>query len=113
MQVQGESSRVVSASGPEGVLSQAGARLKYRGLSGTVVTMAREEGLLSLYNGLIPGLQRQLCFASVRIGLYDTVKHMYMDFFNGQSLVILLSKHACRLRFVGLGNLLLAHSLIL
>lgn len=47
--------------------------------------MAREEGFRSLYNGLIPGLQRQLCFASVRIGFYDAVKQMYIDFFKAGS----------------------------
>lgn len=33
----------------------------------------------SLYGGLSAGLQRQMCFASVRIGLYDTVKFFYTD----------------------------------
>ncbi|KAG7267724.1 hypothetical protein CRUP_031614 [Coryphaenoides rupestris] len=31
----------------------------------------RLQGPRSLYNGLIAGLQRQVCFASIRIGLYD------------------------------------------
>jgi CRISPR/Cas system-associated protein endoribonuclease Cas2 len=32
-----------------------------------------------LYNGLIPGLQHQMCLASVRIGMYDLVKEFYTD----------------------------------
>jgi len=39
--------------------------------------MIRTEGPRSLYNGLVAGLQRQMSFASVRIGLYDSVKAFY------------------------------------
>ncbi|OCT96432.1 hypothetical protein XELAEV_18014110mg [Xenopus laevis] len=35
------------------------------------------EGAASLYNGLVAGLQRQMSFASIRIGLYDSVKQFY------------------------------------
>jgi len=51
--------------------------IRYRGVFGTIATMVRTEGPRSLYNGLVAGLQRQLCFASVRIGLYDNVKSFY------------------------------------
>jgi len=52
---------------------------KYRGVIGTIMTISREEGARALYNGLVPGLQRQMCFASVRIGLYDSVKEFYCE----------------------------------
>lgn len=51
--------------------------LKYRGVLQTVATIAREEGPGRLYGGLGPGLQRQACFATVRIGFYDSVKDYY------------------------------------
>lgn len=51
--------------------------IRYRGVFGTISTMIRTEGPRSLYNGLVAGLQRQLCFASIRIGLYDNVKNFY------------------------------------
>uniref|UniRef100_A0A3Q3Q1H5 Dicarboxylate carrier UCP2 n=1 Tax=Monopterus albus TaxID=43700 RepID=A0A3Q3Q1H5_MONAL len=51
--------------------------IRYRGVFGTISTMIRTEGPKSLYNGLVAGLQRQVCFASVRIGLYDNVKNFY------------------------------------
>ncbi|XP_061778898.1 mitochondrial brown fat uncoupling protein 1 [Nerophis lumbriciformis] len=51
--------------------------IRYRGVFGTISTMVRTEGPRSLYNGLVAGLQRQLCFASVRIGLYDNVRDFY------------------------------------
>lgn len=51
--------------------------IRYRGVFGTISTMVRTEGPRSLYNGLVAGLQRQVCFASIRIGLYDNVKNFY------------------------------------
>ena len=57
--------------------------LKYRGLTGTIATICREEGPRAVYNGLAPGLHRQLVFASIRIGLYDDVKRIYSAAFKG------------------------------
>ncbi|XP_022063844.1 mitochondrial uncoupling protein 2-like [Acanthochromis polyacanthus] len=54
-----------------------GQRSKYRGVFGTIFTMVKTEGPRSLYSGLVAGLQRQMSFASVRIGLYDTMKQLY------------------------------------
>jgi solute carrier family 25 uncoupling protein 8/9 len=39
-----------------------------------IKTMVAEEGIKSLYKGLSAGLQRQMVFASLRIGLYEPVK---------------------------------------
>ena len=38
-------------------------------------TIAREEGVTSLYNGLSAGIQRQCVFAGLRIGLYVPVRN--------------------------------------
>ncbi len=65
-QIQGESHKAEGASA-----------VKYRGVFGTITTMVRTEGPRSLYNGLVAGLQRQMSFASVRIGLYDSMKQFY------------------------------------
>lgn len=51
--------------------------MEYRGVLGTLSTMVRTEGPRSLYSGLAAGLQRQMSFASIRIGLYDSVKQLY------------------------------------
>jgi len=56
-------------------------KLKYRGMFNALTTIAREEGPRALYNGLVPGLQRQLAFCTVRIGLYDSFKKFYVDLF--------------------------------
>ncbi|XP_029304745.1 LOW QUALITY PROTEIN: mitochondrial uncoupling protein 2-like [Cottoperca gobio] len=64
LQIQGESQKGEGA-------------VKYRGVFGTITTMVRTEGGQELYNGLVAGLQRQMSFASVRIGLYDSMKQFY------------------------------------
>lgn len=66
IQIQGESNKAHGAS-----------TTKYRGVFGTITTIVRAEGLQGLYNGLVAGLQRQMSFASVRIGLYDSMKQFY------------------------------------
>ncbi|KAK6643663.1 hypothetical protein RUM43_005173 [Polyplax serrata] len=50
-----------------------------RGVFNTISTVAKRDGPLRLYQGLAAGLQRQMCFASVRIGLYDTFKNFYQE----------------------------------
>ncbi|XP_067112793.1 dicarboxylate carrier UCP2 [Osmerus mordax] len=69
LQIQGEAKGTAASSN--------GTAVKYRGVFGTITTMVRTEGARSLYNGLAAGLQRQMSFASVRIGLYDSVKQFY------------------------------------
>jgi len=49
------------------------------GMLSTIMSISRTEGPRALYSGLAPGLQRQMCFASVRIGLYDAVKQKYTN----------------------------------
>ncbi|XP_060707285.1 mitochondrial brown fat uncoupling protein 1 isoform X2 [Hemiscyllium ocellatum] len=69
LQIQGEATRSSEVGVPKSI--------KYRGVWGTIGTIVRTEGPRSLYNGLIAGLQRQMIFASIRIGLYDSVKQLY------------------------------------
>ncbi|KAL3057578.1 hypothetical protein OYC64_007945 [Pagothenia borchgrevinki] len=66
LQIQGESKP-----------SLKGQRVKFRGVFGTIFTMVKTEGPRSLYSGLVAGLHRQMSFASVRIGLYDSMKQFY------------------------------------
>lgn len=53
--------------------------VRYRGMIGTMFTIAKTEGVKNMYKGLVPGIHRQMCFASIRIGLYDSVKKLYGD----------------------------------
>ncbi|MED6204582.1 Mitochondrial uncoupling protein 2 [Stylosanthes scabra] len=47
---------------------------KYKGLLGTMKTIAREEGITALWKGVVPGMHRQCVYGGLRIGLYDPVK---------------------------------------
>lgn len=64
LQIQGESKSI-------------NVQKRYRGVFGTIFTMVKTEGPRSLYSGLVAGLHRQMSFASVRIGLYDSMKQFY------------------------------------
>lgn len=66
LQIQGEAKSALN-----------GQKAKFRGVFGTIFTMWKTEGPRSLYSGLVAGLHRQMTFASVRIGLYDTMKQFY------------------------------------
>ncbi|NP_001107354.1 mitochondrial brown fat uncoupling protein 1 [Xenopus tropicalis] len=68
LQIQGETTGSGAANG-----------IRYKGVFGTISTIVKTEGPKSLYNGLVAGLQRQMSFASIRIGLYDTVKLFYTN----------------------------------
>ncbi|KAI9008530.1 mitochondrial carrier domain-containing protein [Hyaloraphidium curvatum] len=54
------------------------ARAHYKGLADCLATMARQEGLPSLWRGVTAGLQRQAVFAPLRLGLYEPVRNFYM-----------------------------------
>ncbi|XP_017779530.1 PREDICTED: mitochondrial uncoupling protein 2-like [Nicrophorus vespilloides] len=82
LQIQGEARSVVQNGTVALLRSQTGTQY---GLFGTLANMVRQEGARSLYNGLSAGLQRQMCFASVRIGLYDTFKTFYQHLIDGNS----------------------------
>lgn len=49
---------------------------RYKGLFGTCGKVAAEEGVMALFSGLTPGLQRQFVFAGLRIGLYVPIRNM-------------------------------------
>jgi len=51
------------------------------GLFGTLMNIAKTEGIKCWWNGIIPGLQRQCVFASIRIGMYDGTKDFYSELF--------------------------------
>lgn len=55
---------------------------KQLGVMRMVLTILQKEGVKSLYNGLTAGLQRQMVFSMVRIGLYDSIKAFYLNAFN-------------------------------
>ncbi|KAJ8031460.1 Mitochondrial uncoupling protein 2 [Holothuria leucospilota] len=80
LQVQGENAAASKSSFSFAKARQQKKNFRYRGVFGTIKTIVREEGPRGLYNGLTPGLQRQLCFCAVRIGLYENIKEYYSAF---------------------------------
>jgi solute carrier family 25 uncoupling protein 8/9 len=52
---------------------------KYKGMFGTMATIAREEGAASLWKGIVPGLHRQCLFGGLRIGLYEPVSSLHFS----------------------------------
>jgi len=63
-------------------------QLKYRGMSHAIFTILKEEGVQSLFRGLNAGIQRQICFCGIRIGLYDNVRKFYGDTNEGKPQVM-------------------------
>jgi solute carrier family 25 uncoupling protein 8/9 len=51
--------------------------VKYHGTLHTLTTVAREEGVRSLWKGLVPGLHRQVLLGGVRIASYDPIRDFY------------------------------------
>ncbi|XP_076636136.1 dicarboxylate carrier UCP2 [Colletes latitarsis] len=82
MQIAGETRPLLVASVDGSMLAM---RNSQPGLWRTVENIVRLEGTRSLYGGLSAGLQRQMCFASIRLGLYDTVKSHYAGIIDGNN----------------------------
>ncbi|XLU45946.1 hypothetical protein S245_040760, partial [Arachis hypogaea] len=62
---------------------------KYKGMMGTVATIAREEGLASLWKGIVPGLHHQCLYGGLRIGLYDPQLVLFISIiFNANNLIM-------------------------
>jgi hypothetical protein len=75
---------------------------KYRGMVGTIATIAREEGTISLWRGIVPGLHRQILFGGLRIGLYEPVCFSHLAFLPHHSPFCLLSSQ--QMIFLGIAT---------
>ncbi len=62
--------------------SGAGAGIQGTGLLGMVLSIARTEGPAALFKGLTAGLQRQLIFGTLRLGMYEPVRFPPIAQFN-------------------------------
>ena len=49
---------------------------RYKGLFGTMAKVTAEEGPFALFKGLVPGLQRQIVFNGLSIGLYVPIRDL-------------------------------------
>ena len=57
---------------------QDSAKPTYRGLFHVLSSMVREEGATVPWRGVSAGIQRQMAFAPIRIGLYEPVRNFYV-----------------------------------
>ncbi|KAF7022537.1 hypothetical protein CFC21_035247 [Triticum aestivum] len=48
------------------------------GMLGTMMSIAREEGVSALWKGIIPGFHRQCLYGGLRVGLYEPVKALFV-----------------------------------
>lgn len=51
-----------------------GGERRYKGPVQTIGRIASEEGIMAPFKGWVPGLQRQVLFTGIRLGLYERVK---------------------------------------
>lgn len=63
----------------QGELSKKGTPKAYTGLLDCAVKMARNEGILSLQKGLVPGAMYQFVMNGVRLGMYPSLKRTFGD----------------------------------
>lgn len=54
----------------------------YRGFSHAITTIARTEGMASLYSGLSAALTRQLTYTTLRLGLYTSMRDSWAETHN-------------------------------
>ena len=57
---------------------QDSAKPTYRGLYHVLTSMVRDEGFTTPWRGVSAGIQRQMAFAPIRIGLYEPVRNFYV-----------------------------------
>ena len=50
------------------------ARQRYRGMLNCLVTLVKEEGVASVYQGITPALIRQAVYGTIKFGLYYSAK---------------------------------------
>ncbi len=64
---------------------QSSTTAEYTGLIDCIRKMIHNEGITSPWKGVSAGIQRQLAFAPIRIGLYEPVRNGYMNYFGYNS----------------------------
>uniref|UniRef100_A0A1Q3FT35 Putative mitochondrial uncoupling protein 2 n=1 Tax=Culex tarsalis TaxID=7177 RepID=A0A1Q3FT35_CULTA len=94
LQIQGEQEKAVR---------------RYRGLAGTIATITRQEGFRALYGGLSAGLQRQMCFSAIRLGLYESVKTFYTSLLEENVGSLQIGTRVCAGMTTGALAVLVAH----
>ncbi|XP_017713048.1 PREDICTED: brain mitochondrial carrier protein 1 [Rhinopithecus bieti] len=65
--------------------------IKYRGMFHALFRICKEEGVLALYSGIAPALLRQASYGTIKIGIYQSLKRLFVERLEGQYTHPLLS----------------------
>ncbi|XP_037678194.1 brain mitochondrial carrier protein 1 isoform X2 [Choloepus didactylus] len=62
--------------------------IKYRGMFHALFRIYREEGILALYSGIAPALLRQASYGTIKIGIYQSLKRLFVERLEDETLLI-------------------------
>ncbi|XP_067404584.1 brain mitochondrial carrier protein 1 isoform X2 [Emydura macquarii macquarii] len=62
--------------------------IKYRGMFHALFRICKEEGVLALYSGIAPALLRQASYGTIKIGIYQSLKRLFVDRLEGLGLPV-------------------------
>lgn len=61
--------------------------IKYRGMFHALFRIYKEEGVLALYSGIAPALLRQASYGTIKIGIYQSLKRLFVERLEGLRLL--------------------------
>lgn len=61
--------------------------IKYRGMFHALFRIYKEEGILALYSGIAPALLRQASYGTIKIGIYQSLKRLFVERLEGLGLL--------------------------
>ncbi|XP_035927579.2 kidney mitochondrial carrier protein 1 isoform X1 [Halichoerus grypus] len=62
--------------------------IRYRGMLHALVRIGREEGLKALYSGIAPAMLRQASYGTIKIGIYQSLKRLFVEHPEDETLLI-------------------------
>uniref|UniRef100_A0A8B9UA22 Brain mitochondrial carrier protein 1 n=1 Tax=Anas zonorhyncha TaxID=75864 RepID=A0A8B9UA22_9AVES len=62
--------------------------VRYRGMFHALFRICREEGGRALYSGIAPALLRQASYGTIKIGIYQSLKRLFVDRLEDETLLI-------------------------
>uniref|UniRef100_A0A8C9B4X6 Solute carrier family 25 member 30 n=1 Tax=Phocoena sinus TaxID=42100 RepID=A0A8C9B4X6_PHOSS len=62
--------------------------IRYRGMLHVLVRIGREEGLKTLYSGIAPVTSRQASYGTIKIGVYQSLKRLFVERPEDETLLI-------------------------
>ncbi|XP_059858680.1 kidney mitochondrial carrier protein 1-like [Delphinus delphis] len=62
--------------------------IRYRGMLHALVRIGREEGLKALCSGIAPAMSRQASYGTIKIGVYQSLKRLFVEHPEDETLLI-------------------------